>query len=395
MTVRHRLPAIATAFMLTTIACAEKRASSSGATFEVDSTGRFPVVTSHGGAAGWQATPVFSIGSPEAGDTIEFGSIRSLLLDSAGTLIVADHRNRALKQFDSTGAFVRQIGREGAGPGEYRAPYSLAWLDGKLALLDPGNPRLALFSHGGDWITSWPVQPITGGQAVRLYRTPPSFSAFAFRRTATGSEQLYVQFDTTGPRDTVVQVSRPTDLDTGIRCDRPDKAISFFSNPYAASFLQIPLGSGRLAIARTDGYRIAILGRGRDTSMVIVADATTSPISDAEWAAAQEEWEKFRRDWPTAQCNRTSFTRPTVKPVLNWMFLDDTGRLWVEVQTSEGLRYDIFNAEGRLQATVTGLPASGGLDPSIAGDRAAFVVVDSTTDVQSVRVFRLRATRIR
>jgi hypothetical protein len=395
MIVRRLLPTIATAFVLTTLACAEQGASGSGAAFEVDSSGRFPVVTSRGGAAGWQATLLFGIGAGEGGDTLEFGSIRSLLLDSAGTLMVADQRNRALKQFDSTGAFVRQIGREGAGPGEYRAPYSLAWLDGNLAVLDPGNPRLAMFSHAGDWITSWPVQPITGGQLIRLYRTPPTLSTFAFRRTATGSEQFYVEYDTSGPRDTVVQVSRPSDLDTGIRCDRPDKAISFFSNPYAASFLQIPLGGGRLAVARTDAYRIAILGRDHDTTRVISADATPSPVSDADWTAAQEEWEKFRRDWPTAQCSRTSFTRPPVKPVLNWLFLDDTGRLWAEVQTNQGLRYDVFNAEGRLQATVAGLPPSGGLDPSIASDRAAFVVVDSATDVQSVRVFRLHAARIR
>jgi hypothetical protein len=198
-----------------------------------------------------------------------------------------------------------------------------------------------------------------------------------------------VPFDAHGPRDTVVQVRRPTDLDTGIQCDRPDKGISFFSNPFAASFLQIPLGSGRLAVARTDAYRIALLDRNHDTTMVISADATPSPVSDAEWAAAQEEWEKFRRDWPTAQCNRTSFTRQTVKPVLGWLFLDDGGRLWVEVLTNEGTRYDIFDATGRVQASVTGLPPSAKLDPGVTGNRAAFVVADPATDVQSVRVFRI------
>jgi hypothetical protein len=362
--------------------------------FEVDSTGRFPIVTSHSGAAEWQATPLFSIGATE-GDTIDFGSIRSLLLDSSGTLLVADTRSRSLKQIDPTGVFVRQVGREGSGPGEYRTPYSLAWLNRNLAVLDPGNPRLGVFSHGGDWVTSWPVQPLTGAQVVRLYRTPPGFSAFSFRRTATGSEQLFVEYDSSGPGDTVVMVKRPTDLDTGIRCDRPDRAISFFSNPFAASFLQVPLGKGRLAIARTDAYRIALLDRNHDTTRVIAAQATPSPISDAEWAASQAEWEKFRRDWPTAKCNRTSFTRPAVKPVLNWLFLDDAGRLWVEVLTSEGIRYDVLDAMGRVQAKVSGLPPSGGLDPSIASDRAAFVVVDSATEVQSVRVFRLHAARIR
>ncbi len=387
MIVRHLLPAITTVLAITTSACSERGASGSRATFEVDSSGRYPVVTSHGRAAGWHATPLFTIGATE-GDTIEFGSIRSILLDSAGTLYIADLRNRALKQFDSTGAFVRQIGREGAGPGEYRAPYSLAWLDGNLALLDPENTRVGLFNRVGLWMTSWLVQPITG-PVVRLYRTPPGFSAFASRRTQAASQSVYVGYDANGPRDTIPLADRPTDLDTGIRCDRPDKAISYFSNPFAASFLQIPLGGGRLAIARTDAYRIAVLGGGGDTTLVIAGDATPAPVTDAHWEAGMVDWEKFRLDWPTAQCNKTSFNRPAAKPVLNWIFLDGAGKLWVEVQTIEGIRYDVFETTGRPLASVDGLPPSGELDPTVAGNRAAFVVVDSTTDVSSVRVFRI------
>jgi hypothetical protein len=368
--------------------CSERTSTAGGATFDVDNSRGFPVITARRPAERWQATPLHSIGAKEGGP-VEFGSIRSILLDSAGTLIVVDARSRTLLEFDSTGALVRQIGRDGAGPGEYRSPYSIAWLGESLALLDPSNARIGVFRHDGGWITSWPVQPITGGQNIRLFRTPPGFSAFAFRRTASGSEGLYVRYEAGGPRDTVVLASRPTDLETGIECLRPDKAISFFTNPFVASFLQIPLGDGRQAVARTDAYRIAFLGREGDTTMVVAGDATPGPVSDAEWAPVVEELEKFRREWPTAQCNRTSFDRPAAKPVLNWLFLDGTGRLWVEVVTNEGTRYDIFDAAGHPVASVDGLPPTGEIDPSVAGGRAAFVVRDSSTDVPSIRVFRL------
>jgi hypothetical protein len=49
----------------------------------------------------------------DRGGAIEFGSVRSVLLDSAGVLVVVDDRNRTVNEFDSTGAFVRQIGRDG------------------------------------------------------------------------------------------------------------------------------------------------------------------------------------------------------------------------------------------------------------------------------------------
>jgi 6-bladed beta-propeller protein len=385
MIVRRLLPAITTVLALGESGCIENRGTAADAPFAIDSSGRFPVVTAHGRAERWLATPLYSVGATE-GDTIDFAYVRSVLLDSAGTLIVVDQR--IVREFDSTGTFVRQIGRDGAGPGEYRRPFSVAWLDGNLALLDPGNPRLALFDRGGGWITSWPIQPITGPM-IRLHRTQPSFSAFGYRPTPTGAGQFYVQYDASGPRDTVAQAPGPTDLDTGIRCNRPDKAISFYSNPFAAAFLQIPLGNGRIAVARTDAYRIAVLGRNLDTTMVITADITASPVTDADWTAGLRDWEKFRRDWPTAQCNKTSFDRPAVKPVLNWLFIDGGGRLWVEVLTSEGTRYDIFDMTGRPQASVDGLPPSGGIDPTVAGNRAAFVVSDTATDVRSVRVFRL------
>ena len=368
--------------------CAKKGTATADATFAIDSSGRFPVITVQGRAERWQATPLFTIGATEGGP-IEFNSVRSVLLDSAGVLIVVDSRNRTVNEFDSTGTFVRQIGRDGAGPGEYRQPYSVAWLDGNLALLDPGNTRLAVFDRAGHWVTSWPVQPLTGGQVVRLYRTPPAFSAFAYRRTGGGAQNLYVRYALGGAQDTVAVAARPTDLEVGVTCHRPDKAISFYSNPYAASFLEIPLGGGRQAIARTDAYRIAVLGAEGDTALVMAGNATPAPVSDADWKAGMADWEKFRADWPTAQCDRTSFTRPPVKPVLNWLFLDGEGRLWVEIESSEGIRYDVFDDAGRPVASVDGLPRSEGIDPSVTGGRAAFVVRDSVTDVAAVRVFRI------
>jgi hypothetical protein len=368
-------------------ACLDRDEPANAVAFEVDSSGTFPVVSVHS-AARWRATPLVSIGAQEGGP-VEFASIRSVLLDSAGALIVVDPRNRTVSEFDSTGALARQIGREGAGPGEYRDPYSVAWLDGNLALLDPGNPRLAVFDRAGGWVTSWLTQPITGGQVIRLYRTPPAFFAYAFRRIATGTENIYVGYDSSGPRDTIASAIRPTDLAAGARCDRPDRGISFFSNPYAASFLNIPLSGGRQATARTDAYRVALLDRLRDTTLVLTADATPSAVTDAEWQEGMADWEKFHRDWPTARCDRSSFTRPATKPVLNWLFVDGERRLWIEVLSSDGTRYDVFDADGHPVATVEGLPPSEGIDPSATNGRIAFVVRDSITDVPSVRVFRL------
>ncbi|MEZ4458090.1 MAG: hypothetical protein R2882_16320, partial [Gemmatimonadales bacterium] len=96
----------------------------------------------------------------------------------------------------------------------------------------------------------------------------------------------------------------------------------------------------------------------------------------------------FRAEWPNASCDHGEFDRPAFKPAISWMVVDDRGNLWVEAETPAGVRYDVFDPEGRLDATVVGLPSAGGVDPTIAGDRIALVGEDAA-GVPVVRVFRL------
>lgn len=367
-------------------ACQSEPDQATGLRVVIDSTGQYPVVRSLGEGPARSASLVAVVGA--SGDSHEFGSVRSVLLAPDGALYVADPSYLAVSVFDSTGRFVRQLGREGAGPGEYRDPYSLAWLGERLALLDPGNARISVYDTPGDGATSRSVQPISGGQFIRLYRTPPTFWSYSFRTTAEGSEGVFVQHTPAGPADSVPLLRPAAGGSTGRRCDRPDGGISFFSAPFGPVLLQIPTPEGLRALTLTTHYRIAFLTPQGDTVRVIERDAPTVPVSDAEWAEANAEWSAFRAEWPTAVCNVGEFARPASKPPLVFFFYDDVGRLWVELNSESGPRYDVFDGTGRLQATVSGLPPSGGVDPSVAGERIAFVGRDSA-DTPVVRLFRI------
>ncbi len=149
----HRRSCLAVLLMLA--ACQNQKVSNDSRTV-VDSSGAYPVITAPRQVAEWRAEPIVVVATA-GGESGEFGSIRSILLASDGTLYVVDPSKPALSIFDSSGRFVRQLGREGSGPGEYREPYSIAWIGKSLALLDPRNGRLGLFDSTGQWLTSWRV----------------------------------------------------------------------------------------------------------------------------------------------------------------------------------------------------------------------------------------------
>lgn len=354
----------------------------------IDSTGPYPVLRASGTAPRWVADSLFVLGKSDGGPE-EFGSVRSVLLDAAGSLYVVDPRYRVISIFDSTGQYVRRLGREGSGPGEYREPYSLARLDHHLAVLDPANGRISVFDTAGGWVATWPVQPITGGQFIRLYRTPPTFWTFAIRPAAGRGERVFVRYLTTGPADTVAMGDSPLGTSGGIRCDRPDGGLTFFSVPFGAAHTVVPIATGERIAAVTSTYRLVFLAPGGDTVRAVERDIPPVPISDAEWEVATAEFREFQQEWPTARCDRPGFDRPSVKPVLEFFFVDDGGRLWVEYLTAEGTRYDVLEPDGTLVATVEGLPSSRGIDPSVAGDRIAMVGRDSA-EIPVVRVYRLR-----
>jgi hypothetical protein len=94
-------------------------------------------------------------GTPE----YQFGNIRALAAGPDGRIYVLDGHGPVVRMYAADGTYLRDVGREGEGPGEYKQPDSgLAFLsDGRLALRDPGNGRISLYSADGEYLDSWPV----------------------------------------------------------------------------------------------------------------------------------------------------------------------------------------------------------------------------------------------
>lgn len=295
-------------------ACAPAGDSANNIRVTIDSAGPYRVIRSAGEAERWHASLLATVGADSA---TEFGTVRSVLLDSLGALYVVDPSFVQLSVFDPQGALRNRLGQRGAGPGEYTRPYSIAWLHDSLVLLDPGNSRITVYGRDGVWARQWVAERITGDQTIRLYRTPPAgFWVYGTRPTAEGLEGLFIRYTSAGPTDTVPSFRSPEAVGKGAVCHRPDGAISFFSPPFGPVQYLTPTAAGERLVALSTAYRIAVLGRADDTLRAIERTVTPAPLTDAEWNAELEEFLAFRREWPTAHCDRTSFDRPATKPVL-------------------------------------------------------------------------------
>jgi hypothetical protein len=89
------------------------------------------------------------VGNFEGPAASQFASITAIAGGPQGSIFVSDAQGGVVRQFDSTGRFIRNYGRQGAGPGEYVEPTALVVThDGTLAVLDAGAAKIVLFDIG-------------------------------------------------------------------------------------------------------------------------------------------------------------------------------------------------------------------------------------------------------
>ena len=112
-----------------------------------------------------------AIGVLEGPEELMFGAISEMAVDAEGGIYVFDRQVPALRYFDATGRYVRTLGGEGSGPGEYRdVCLGLAVRsDGRVLMRDPRNARINVYDPDGSPADHWPVASgLFTGQAMTV-----------------------------------------------------------------------------------------------------------------------------------------------------------------------------------------------------------------------------------
>ena len=354
----------------------------------VDRTpGGIPRVMSVGPTAwrdtlGWKFVLDHVVQPPE-GAAGELGNPEAILLLPDGRVYASDQSPVRIQQFDAQGRFVRTIGREGDGPGEYRQP-SLAGRHGRLLVQDPQQQRLSLFTEDGRFLRSFPSTCCNFG--------PPPFIDDQ-RRIATASFSMkdgkprsaWVRFDSLGKR--LDSLPFPEPMAPVQWTVTTSGGVAKYSVPLAPRNVLAQLTDGGFAFGRTDRYEIMVSRTGRDTSRIfgrsgVKALSIPSAYRDSLFHA--------RTDRLTAAgATMDQSQMPRVFELWRELAVDGAGNFWVSAggKLQGPPRFDVFAPAGDFLGTVPA-PWSPGLRTSWAGDRVAVLDTDDA-DLPRIRVFRI------
>lgn len=123
----------------------------------------------------WVLVPDLRIGAFD-GSNQALSQVGGLAVAGDGTMYVTQPAERLVRVYDPSGRFLRTIGREGSGPGEFRSIGSIGIRSDTLWISDTVQYRLTLFSRAGEPLD---VLAINGVMipGVSTRPTPPSVLA--------------------------------------------------------------------------------------------------------------------------------------------------------------------------------------------------------------------------
>jgi hypothetical protein len=301
------------------------------------------------------SAPAIRIGDDEAKTESVFREVHDVAFTGSGNIVVVDRGTRVVL-FDSAGGSPRPIGREGSGPGEYRAIRWALTRGDTIALWDVGQRRMHHFSESGESVGSLAMSdngegrmilPIADGwldegETGQYADTLPA-RGFILRRGADGAIR-----DTVVPRYPIPEINMQViDPKTGYRA---------MVNPPALSIPPAWTAEGRRIVwASATQPRIHVLSADGKVERIIELPYAASPTTDQHRDAFVATLaDRYGFSAEAAAKTRATTTFTDTLPTITRVLLDDEGSIWAAGFTATepfsfvGPAWDVLDDEGRI-----------------------------------------------
>ncbi len=308
-------------------------------------------------------SPTIELGAIGGGESYEFGFISGISGDRDGRFFISDHHFVRIQAYDSTGSYLRTVGRPGFGPGELQAPSSVASLStGHLAAVDVGFDAYLWFDSDDG-----PAARRRRPREERHLREPiraDASGAFLdsrrpFDRSYEDFTMVRVELSPEGEM-TVDSLSISATPETVIALEDPASGFrgGFLRVPFSPYTCWAPFGEG-VAYSADGSYMIQrSFFDGRSDTLVSHGSRAGNRIPLAMAAAVRDErigelqkmGEQVGVD-PRAWIEKLVI--PERFPAVLGLYSDPFGRLWVLTADQRGQpSFDVWGQDGHLSVSL-------------------------------------------
>lgn len=338
---------------------------------------------------------------PDGDAAFLLSNVRDLALDDYGRVYVLDNQSHTIGVFDTTGAYVRTIGREGEGPGEFTGPVGMTWgPGGDLWISDPRTARYSVFDTAGELVRTLPRRLASWGwEWTSTFGPEGGLLEDDLRSDPASGERsrIAVRFDVSGdeavPTDTF-RLAPLVEDPPSFRIDAGNR-MGYVQVPFTPRHRLYFDGRGGVWSGSGADFRLVRTELSGDTTRIVEWTGERPPVTAAElddWRTGIEE------DWGAGALRDLDLSRiPDRKPAYTQFFLDDRARVWVlrsegaeaNAQRPDTTTFDVIDPDGRWLGPVA-VPAEVNrlVPPAFNGSWLA-VATTGEMDLPSVLLFRI------
>jgi hypothetical protein len=339
---------------------------------------------------------VFRLGGWDGGDDEFFGIVTDIEQDEEGNLYVLDSQLSEIKVYSADGEYLNTIGREGEGPGEFRAAGGLFWMpDGRLGVMQAFPSRMVtlwpdgtaaddLTLDAGEGIAITMMRGVErAGDNIAIIYGLNNFDQEAMKFTQTNVLGLFnaegKQIKQVHARDSHIDFASPKI--TEMEFDN-------FMNRWGTG------ADGRIyAVPVLKDYAINVWGPDGELDRVIEREYPEHPRTPEEKAELEDLYKQLTQGGGMPP--NTTYEVETIHPCINWrgIYSRPDGSIWVS--TSRGANdvgndtlgtFDIYDPKGRFvrQAELMGQCDNDDDAVFFVGDKV-FVITEFIDSVKNAR----------
>ena len=315
--------------------------------------------------------PVLEIGQVEGEEGYTFSGmaydseagIGGVFRQEDGRIVVADRRERTVRIFDSSGAFLEQFGRTGGGPGEFISqPLACFQYGDRIAVTEMS--RVSFFDPDGQFLERIDLQfgraqifGVFPDKSVLALSTIQGFNPLAPPSTGvyTDTGELWIIGPDGSASDRADTInSKRTSL------VREGEATYTLSQPFGSK-LVLRVVSDEYVYGWPDHYELKVFDRTGAVRKIIRRSGDLLPVTaeDREWLTSllengmQEEMLRILTEGMTFPSHKAAFDR---------LLVDALGFFWVRTPARLGHwewagqpspYWDVFDPSGRWLTSVT------------------------------------------